>query len=178
MSLKIKLLHLRTRNLFNYTNMKHKKLIAVIVFLFLGLGGLQAQDAIPASGGDVIASDGSTSYTVGRLIFGTYTGSDGSLSHGLQQPYEIYITTGIEDKSINLDLSVYPNPTISSLTLKTESTDDIKYQLFNLQGELLEDKIVNENNTTIRMEELAHSIYFLKVIKNEQIVKTFKIIKN
>ncbi|MFT4695060.1 MAG: hypothetical protein ACI8RY_000214 [Urechidicola sp.] len=158
--------------------MKHNKTIMSLFVVFFGLGGLQAQEAVPASGGDATGAGGSSSYTVGQAVYTTNTGTNSSVAQGVQQPFEISITTGINIESINLDLSVYPNPTTDFLTLKTENSENISYQLFNLEGKLIEDKKVNTNNTSIKMVELPKTIYFLKVAKNNQIVKTFKIIKN
>ena len=158
--------------------MKYNKTIMGLLIAFSGLGALQAQETAPAAGGNAAGVGGSSSYTVGQIVYTTNTGTNGSLTQGVQQPYEISITTGIDVKSIHLDLTVYPNPTTKFLTLKTENSENISYQLFNLEGKIIEYKKVNQNTTTIKMAELPKTIYFLKITKNNQIVKTFKIIKN
>ena len=55
---------------------------------------------------------------------------------------------------------------------------NLNYQVYDLQGKVIENKKVTANNTTISMEALPKAIYFLNVTKNNRIVKTFKIIKN
>jgi hypothetical protein len=45
-------------------------------------------------------------------------GTNFSIAQGIQQPYEISISVGIELKEINLELAAYPNPTTNNLTLK------------------------------------------------------------
>lgn len=46
--------------------MKHKTFIISTIFLLgIGLTGLQAQEAIPATGGNASGSGGSVSYSVG-----------------------------------------------------------------------------------------------------------------
>lgn len=147
------------------------------MLILAGAGGLQAQETIPATGGNATGSGGVSNYTVGQIVYTTTTGGNGSVAQGVQQPYEIYQTSGIDDKSITLEASVYPNPTKEFLTLKIENSENISYQLFNTQGKLIESKQMDENSMTIQMEELPQSIYFLKVIKNNEIVKSFKIIK-
>ena len=99
-------------------------------------------------------------------------------SQGVQQPYEISTTVGINETSINLELSVYPNPTTDYLTLKVEDNTELNYQLYDNQGKIIENKKVTANSTTISMEALPKSIYFLNITDNKQVVKTFKIIKN
>jgi len=162
--------------------MQHKKLLLSVVLLIgLGLSGLQAQEAIPASGGNASGSGGTTSYTVGQVVYTTNTGTNGSVAQGVQQPYEISVVSGIEQaKDINLICSAYPNPTTDFLTLNVENYDNenLSYQLFDISGKLLENKKLTSNETTISMTNIVSAIYFLKVMENQIEVKTFKIIKN
>jgi hypothetical protein len=160
--------------------MKYKKLKTTGMFLLMGLGGLHAQEAIPASGGEASGAGGTVSYSVGQVAYTTNSGSNGSVAQGVQQPYEISTTVGIEVKDILLELSVYPNPTTHFLNLLIENEEwkNLTYQLFDIQGNLLESNQLISNNTTIKMEGLPKSSYFLKVADDQRMVKTFKIIKN
>jgi hypothetical protein len=158
--------------------MKHKKTITSIAFLLLGLGGLQAQENPTAAGGEATGTGGTSSYSVGQVVYTTNTGTNGSVAQGVQQPYEISTTLGINETAINLALSVYPNPTTNYLTLKVEDNSNLSYQLYDLQGKEIENKKVVANTTIVKMEGLPKAIYFLHVTKNNKSVKTFKIIKN
>jgi hypothetical protein len=158
--------------------MKHKKTITSIAFLLLGLGGLYAQESPTTAGGEATGTGGTASYSVGQVVYTTATGTNGSVAQGVQQPYEISTTVGIKETAITLELSVYPNPTTDYLTLKVEDNTELNYQLYDLQGKVIENKKVTANSTTIKMEALPKAIYFLNVTKNNRIVKTFKIIKN
>ena len=157
--------------------MKHKKQMTCLVLLFLGLGGLQAQDAVTAAGGEASGSGGSSSYSVGQVLYTTSAGSNGIVAHGVQQAYEIFVTTGIEETNINLELSVYPNPTTNYLNLKVEDPDKLIYQLYDLQGRMLANAEVISNSTRINLEDQPSSTYFLVVLKENNIIKTFKVIK-
>lgn len=157
--------------------MKHKTTLMSVAFLLLGLEGLQAQETVPATGGDATGAGGSSSYTVGQVVYTTNTGSNGSVAQGVQQPYEISVTTGVNETTINLELSVYPNPTTDYLTLKVEKTEGLSYQLYDLQGKVIASKTVNGTSTNISLEEQPTATYFLNVVNNNQIVKTFKVIK-
>lgn len=158
--------------------MKHKKTITSVAFLLLGLGGLQAQESPTATGGEATGTGGTASYSVGQVVYTTATGTNGSIAQGVQQPYEISTTVGINETAINLALSVYPNPTTNYLTLKVEDNSNLSYQLYDLQGKVIENKKVVANSTIVKMEGLPKAIYFLNVTKNNKSVKTFKIIKN
>jgi len=165
--------------------MKYKKLKLSAVFLLgLGLTALHAQEAVTATGGNASGSGGSSSYSVGQVVYTTNIGTTGSVAEGVQQPFEISVVSGIEDiKEINLLVSAYPNPATELLTLKidvssTLSIQSISYQFVDISGKLLESKKVTGNETSIVMSNLVPATYFLKVIEGNKEVKTFKIIKN
>jgi len=160
--------------------MNHKKLKISAVFLLLGFGALHAQEAVLATSGEASGSGGTVSYSVGQVVYTTNTGANGSVASGVQQPYEITIITGIELPEINLELSAFPNPTTDFLNLKIGNYEHEKlsYQLYDMQGKLLEDKDIVESGTTIKMQSLPTSTYFLQVTDMQKLVKTFKIIKN
>jgi len=158
--------------------MKHKKTMTSVAFLLLGLGGLHAQESPTAAGGEATGTGGTASYSVGQVAYATNTGSNGSVLQGVQQPFEISTTVGINETSIHLEMSVYPNPTTDYLTLKVEDNSNLSYQLYDLQGKVIENKKVNANSTIITMEALPKATYFLTVTDNKNTVKTFKVIKN
>ncbi|MCH2231761.1 MAG: T9SS type A sorting domain-containing protein, partial [Crocinitomicaceae bacterium] len=97
---------------------------------------------------------------------------------GVQQPYEIAVTTGVNKTTINLELSVYPNPTTDYLTLKVEDNTELNYQIYDNHGKVIANKKVTATTSTINLESLPKATYFLNVVNNSQVLKTFKIIKN
>ena len=163
--------------------MRHKKVkLCAILLLGIGLTELQAQVAIPASGGDASGNGGSVSYSVGQIVYTTNTGgANGSVAQGVQQPFEISVITGLEEaKGITLQCTAYPNPTTDFLTLKVEHFEfsTLNFQLYDINGKLLENKKINGNETNIVMSDLVPATYFLKLTDNNKEIKTFKIIKN
>ena len=163
--------------------MKHKRLkLSALLFLGLGLTGLQAQTSVNATGGNASGSGGSASYSVGQVAYTTNTGTNGSVSEGVQQPFEISVVTGIEEaKDIFLNVSAYPNPTTDYLELKVENLQlsELSYKLYDISGKVYQNKEIGNSITKIEMQNLPQGIYFIKVIdtKNKEF-KTFKIIKN
>lgn len=158
--------------------MRYLKTTLVFLFTLLAAIELQAQESPTASGGEATGAGGIVSYSVGQVVYTTNTGANGSVSQGVQQPYDIFTTVGINETSINLEMNVYPNPTSDYLTLKVEVSKGLSYQLFDMQGKLIENRKLKANNTIIQMEGLPKATYFLKVTEESQTVKTFKIIKN
>ena len=162
--------------------MKQERKILSIMFL-CGFWTIvvHAQQAIPATGGNATGTVGSVSYTVGQIVYTTNTGANGTVAQGIQQPYEISVVTAIENaREITLECTVYPNPTRGLIKLIVESFDNenLRFRLFDIKGILLQDKKVESRETEILMVNLSSSIYFLKVIKDNKEIKTFKIIKN
>ena len=165
--------------------MKHLTKL-LIAFYLIGYGIIaQAQNTIhatiPATGGSATGSGGSVSYTVGQITYNTISGTNGTMAQGIQQPYEISVVTAIENaREIILICAVYPNPTRGIIKLIVESFDheNLRFQLYDINGVLLRDKKVESRETEISMNNLSSSIYFLKVIFNNKEVKVFKIVKN
>ena len=159
--------------------MKQKRVKLSVLLLFIGLTA-QAQQASTASGGNASDSGGTVAYSVGQIVYATNTGTTGSVAQGVQQPYEISIVLGIDNHSINLELTVYPNPTANFLTLNVGNAElsTLNFQLYDISGKLIENRKIISSSETIAMENLPNGIYFLKITNNNNEVKTFKIIKN
>ena len=162
--------------------MRHKKLkLSAVLLLGLGLTGLQAQTSVNATGGNASGSGGSASYSVGQVVYTTNTGTNGSVAQGVQQAFEISVVTGLEEaKGINLSVSAYPNPTTDYLTLEVKDVEllNLHFQMYDMNGKLLQNEKITGNQTSIVMSNLVPATYFVKVIQGNKEFKTFKIIKN
>ena len=162
--------------------MRHKRLkLSAVLLLGLGLTGLQAQESVNATGGNASGSGGSASYSVGQVVYTTNTGTSGSVAQGVQQAFEISVVTAIEEaKGINLSVTAYPNPTTDYLTLRIDEFEisNLSFQLYDMNGKLLQNEKITGNQTSIVMSNLVPATYFVKVIQGSKEVKTFKIIKN
>ena len=166
---------------------KIKSVVLPVLLLFFtfSLATVQAQESVNAAGGDASGSGGSASYSVGQMVYTTNAGTNGSVAQGVQQAYEISVVSGIEAaKGINLMVSAYPNPTTDYLTLEVKAFElsSLNFQLYDMQGKLLQSDKITDSQTTIPMSSLVPATYFVKVVKtqglaSQQEVKTFKIIK-
>ncbi len=179
--------------------MRHKRLtLSAVLLLGLGLTGLQAQESINTTGSNISGSGGSASYSIGQVVYTTITGTNGSAAQGVQQVFEISEVTGLKGTedlekleviekledikkatAIILNCTAYPNPTANYLTLDMGSYDlsNLSFQLFDINGRLIESKEIEGNKTSIRMGNLVPATYFIRVIQDNKEVKTFKIIK-
>ena len=155
----------------------------IVCFLIIVCGDVfcGAQQTVSTAGGEATGAGGTVSFTIGQVAYTTNTESEGTVTQGVQQPYEIFVISSIEERyGITLQLSVYPNPASTNLKLISVNctTGNLTYQLYDANGKLLENKKLDDVETNIQMDKLAPSVYFLKVTDNNKEVKTFKIIKN
>lgn len=167
----------------NFLNIKKTYMrtkCSFLVILIFTMVSSYAQEAVLAAGGDGTGSGGSAAFSVGQIISVTSTGTSGESIHGVQIPYEIYIVDGLDQfKGLELLLSTYPNPVADLLILKVESLEwnDMNFQMYNSDGRILFSDMLLGTETTIDMSHLAPGMYYLKVNKEKDAVKTFKIIK-
>jgi hypothetical protein len=153
----------------------------IVVLLLLFKNGIQAQETVTTSGGKATGSGGTVSYTVGQVAYTTNVSTTGTITQGVQQPYEILVVTGIEEAvGISLEIVVYPNPTSDFLKLKIKDykLENLTYQLYDVNGSLLQNGEIVLKETIIQTGNLAPAAYYLKVSDDQKEVKTFKIIKN
>lgn len=157
------------------------KFILVLSANYFCLISASGQTAIPATGGTATGSGGTSTYTVGQVIYITIPGTSGSVAQGVQQPWEISTVTAIEKtEGITLEMSVYPNPTGGVLKLTIRDIDDknLRYRLFDMNGLLLQDKKIDSEETEISLQDYSSTMYFLRIVNNKQDIKVFKIVKN
>lgn len=158
-----------------------QKVILNSVLFILCIATANAQAAFSSSGGDATGTGGSLSFTSGLVMYSAHSEATGSITQGVQQPYEISVVSGVEKPNdITPGLSVYPNPTSEVLFLKTLNFDvgNLRYQLCTIHGSRIEEKKIVNNITTINMSNRTPATYFIKVYAGKSEIKTFKIIKN
>ena len=148
------------------------------VFILFAVYTINAQEAVVASGGDASGIKGSSSYSIGQSV---YSNENILASQGVQNAYEILEVLNEKDVlTSNLKFTAYPNPTADIINLKTENIDQsiLFYQLYSVSGQLLSNDKLAENTTSVSMKNFPTGTYFLKVMQNDESIKTFKIIKN
>ncbi len=159
-----------------------KKPLLTLLILTIAPLFLQAQDALVVSGEEATGSGGTTSYSVGQIVHTTNSSASGIVFQGVQLPFEIFDegSLAVEDIfDIQLGIKVYPNPTLSklSLTVNRNSNNNLQYQLYDLNGRLLFKEKVRDQETTIPMDDYPSATYSLVILSNNNPIKSFKIIK-
>jgi hypothetical protein len=159
--------------------MKHIKIKLSVLLLGIGMT-VQAQQATTTSGGDASGSGGTANFSVGQVVYTANTNASGTVSQGVQQAFEIF-TLSIKETELNISLKAFPNPTLNNLTLQISDykNEKLSYQLYDIQGRLLNNGQIVAQQTNIEMTSLPTAIYFINVVNQEnQKVQSFKIVKN
>jgi len=160
-----------------------KTKITLLFFLLLNLLFYDsvAQETTSTAGGTINSDGGSISFTVGQVTNLYLTESNGSVAQGVQQPYEIFLITGIDEaKAVTLDFQVYPNPVQDFLKLKIQdlNLENLIWKIYDSSGKLLNTDRVSAIETLIPMTNYASGVYLFSVLnKNNLQYKTFQIIK-
>jgi hypothetical protein len=140
----------------------------------------QAQESVNSSGGNATGSGGTVAYSVGQVVYTANTGSSGNVEQGVQHAYEILVV-GTKETTLNISLTAFPNPTTENLTLDVSNYthENLSYQLYDMQGKLLNSQQVQAEQTQINTASLPSAAYFIHVLNQEnRKVQTFQIIKN
>lgn len=154
-------------------------MINLLFCLGAGTTASFAQQNTVSSGGEASGSGGTVSYSTGQTDYITTTGSGGTTTQGVQQPFEIFVFTGVEETTIILQATVFPNPAQHSLTLTLGSiSSPMSFSIYDANGKLIKQENLFFTQTIISISELSAGIYFLKINDNKKELKSFKIIKN
>ncbi len=138
----------------------------------------EAQQNTVATGGDATGTGGSVSFTVGQIDYVYSSGSGGSVNQGVQQPFEFFLSAGIDENSAALT-HIYPNPTFESVILELGDYDaSTRYELFDTRGRLVRKGSANGASTTIPMSDLSPGEYHLTILQHDQQTQSVKIIKH
>ena len=137
------------------------------------------QENTVATGGEIHGAGGSASYSLGQVFYHTVNGDSVTAYQGVQQPYYISVISGLEEKSINLEMVAFPNPVNNVLNLSVSDYDgsELSYQLYSAQSKLIASESIDQSNTKVNMSGLAPGVYIISVVGEKKSVKTFRIIK-
>jgi hypothetical protein len=153
--------------------------LAFLLFVLVTTVSL-AQNNTVVSGGQATGAGGSVSYSLGQIDYLNKANSTGYINEGNQQPYEIFLSTAINESVLYSEITVFPSPTTDNLFLNVAMSDikNMSYSINNVDGKLIFSQELYEMKTSVNMNNLSNGVYFIKVLDKNKIVRTFKIIKN
>ena len=167
------------------------KTIILSYLTFLLLYSITAEAQFPSIERYVVSSAGGTytnggnlevDYTIGETAVLTLSNTNNFLTQGFQQPYEEGVF--INDLENVMNISYYPNPVTSRLTLSIYNTGgrEFNVEMFDILGQIvLKQKGIacyeGAAGYTFNMKELTTGNYFLRISSGGDFVKNIKIIK-
>ncbi len=163
----------------NEKAMKHSKKLIFALIISLVIPGAKAQQNTVSGGGVYNNANGSVTFSLGQIDYRSQTSNGGTITQGLQQPYEIF-TTGILSNQKQLNFSVFPNPATDRITIESSEplVYEIHFELFDVKGKMLEKSKITQQSSSLDLSQFAVGIYFLTIRNNKSAIKNFKIIKN
>jgi hypothetical protein len=86
--------------------------------------------------------------------------------------------TGLDELSLNLSQSFFPNPVKDLLNIKAEpSLNGVIIEIFDVLGNLTGTHKLTENSDTINLSEYESGIYFVRIAREDNVKEVIKIIK-
>lgn len=159
----------------------------MILNIFIGFSFIRAQQVIATAGEHYSNESYQISWTLGEPVIETASNEDIILTQGMHQG-NIEVSSIWEAEEFNSNITVFPNPTISDVTIRlnelpeegtTKPNHNLFASLYDIKGNLLEKRKLSATTTTFSMEEYAPSVYILKITDSKnKVFKTLQIVKN
>ena len=136
---------------------------------------MHSQEVIGSQGESYANGSGSIDFTIGETI--VFTGTDGTnnVTQGFHQTNWNFV--GLVNHTPNFNVTVFPNPMDQNLTIQTEDFDGVVYRLYDAQGKVVAESEMETTSSIIVVDSFAPGAYNLVLIKQNQKLKTFKLIK-
>jgi hypothetical protein len=153
---------------------------AILLFIFFSLAlAVQAQSNTVSGGGKATGTTGTSTFSIGQILYHTNINTAFSVSEGVQQPFEIIPLAVEEIEAVNSNVKIYPNPTFSGfyISLPVTETGDPAYQLSDISGKVIRQGTIGKTETFIATEDLTSGVYVLKISKASNSYRSYKIIK-
>lgn len=158
-----------------------KKFYFLLLFSMLVFSAF-CQSAVVPVGGTASGNGGSATYTVGQIADQRAEAGGKFVIEGVQQPYEIQ-TVGVNDyPGIQLEASLFPNPTPDLINLRISNFEipegGLAAQLYDKNGRLIKVFEVTDLLTQMDLSVYPTATYQLRVMDGKRLLKTFQIVKN
>ena len=129
-----------------------------------------------SSGQDISGSGGTVSLSIGQIDYQNTSTTNGNISQGVQQPFELF-PLGIPENS-PYTIELYPNPTSEQLTINISEPSAFKdYNIYDMNGKIILNGTLESEKTTINLEPFATGEYHLIMQSNLDQSYAYKITK-
>jgi hypothetical protein len=123
-------------------------------------------------------------YTAGEIAIITVSNVSNILTQGFEQPFINNFISVPEIQDNDLQVLLFPNPAIDhlSITISHASEQNCRVIIYDMLGQLVKDEYlgaaVNGNiNMEVDLKTISTGNYFVRILQNNKIITTQKIIK-
>ena len=134
------------------------------------------QEVISSQGDSYSNATGSIDFTIGEVVINTVSDGTNDLTQGFHQTNWNFL--GVEDHEPNYKAIIFPNPTEDVLNIRTNMFENVTYTLYDVNGRLVLQDVLSQEQTPIQVSQLAPGAYSLTLNNQTQNLKTFKLIKH
>ena len=152
-----------------------------LILCLISVTTVNAQSGANSAGINATGNGGKVSASVGQVFTNTNSSGSNYAVEGVQQPYEISVITSNEELNETTEhITVFPNPVVDDITIKYENRKAAKcsFALIDMNGRLVKQAYIDADETEIETAFLVKGTYVLSIFNENQLVKSFKIIKN
>jgi len=137
------------------------------------------QFVIGTSGADFSSSNVQLSWTLGETVINTFSTGNQQLTQGFHQT-QLQVSSVDKTEDPGFSAIVFPNPSHEIIIIQIESVQELfEYVIYDVLGRALHhENVLDNQNTSINLNNLAAGNYLLKIIsKDTNTFRTFKIQK-
>lgn len=167
-------------NKLNLNFMRRLFLVVGLGFAFLGANAQTASPELVSSSGDNFSNATyQLDWSVGECVTATHSAGEYVITQGFHQ--NTYVITPVEDLRADIEISVYPNPTNDLVTIDfplSEGHGNVKIIVTELSGKVLQTAEMQSDLAQINFSAYANGTYLITISQNNQLIKSFQIIKN
>ena len=155
----------------------------LLLFVFIScLIQVKAQQVMPevvcTASGNLKNSTVSIDWVIGETVTATMNSSNNTLSNGFEQ--STYIITAIKNNVLNIEVSLFPNPTKNSLNLQSKDAQlkNGKYQLIDMAGKIVSEGNIKGEITAIDFSMFGAATYYLVLMNQKsEMLHSYKVVK-
>jgi len=161
-----------------------EKVLLLLMGLFLtqtALGQITQSQLLSTAGNTYVNANIQLDWSIGECITQTYNSGSYMMTQGFQQGN--FNVSGIEDLRTDLDIVVFPNPTQKTIIIKWKDYDTYaqcqnQVEIIDISGKIMLSKKLFSSELALDLSGFIPGVYILSIRQDNQLTKSFKIIKN
>ncbi len=149
-----------------------------IAMTSLGFGQTVSPELVSSSGDSFSSASYQLDWSIGECVTATHSAGSYVIAQGFHT--NTFVISTVKDLRADVEISVYPNPTSDFITLnfaKVQNFGKVSYTLTDFSGKVLQTTELKSETQQINFTNRAGGTYFITISLDNQLVKSFQIIK-